>query len=63
MRDDCALYRSEKVGDDDYYYIREYCDGLEETLCDFRVCPFFKSSEKWKAIVVRKQTRYVRREE
>lgn len=64
MREDCALYRAEKVGDKDYYYIREYCDGLEYIYCKRgKSCPFYKWKEKWMPIVVRKQTQYVRREE
>ena len=60
MRKDCALYRSERIGDNEYYSIREYCDGLEELICKKRKCPFFKSNEEWRAIVVKKQTQYVR---
>lgn len=64
MREDCALYRAERKGDKDYYYIREYCDGLEYTYCARgKSCPFYKWKEKWRPIVVRKQTQYVRREE
>ena len=64
MRSDCALYRSEKVGDREYYSIREYCDGLEDAYCGRgKSCPFYKWKEKWRPIVVRKQTQYVRIEE
>ena len=64
MRSDCALYRAERKGDKEYYYIREYCDGLVEPFCDSgRSCPFYKWKEKWRPIVVRKQTQYVRIEE
>ena len=58
----CALYRKEKVGDRDYYTYREYCDGLEEMICKTKDCPFYKSSEEWRPIVVKKQTQYVRTE-
>lgn len=61
MRMDCALQRSEKEGDKDYCTIREYCDGLEYPFCKFGIkCPFFKSTEEWRPVVVRKQTQYVR---
>ena len=64
MRSDCALYRAEKVGDREYYTIREYCDGLEDAYCGRgKSCPFYKWKEKWRPIVVRKQTQYVRIEE
>ena len=56
----CALYRTERFGDNEYYTTREYCDGLEELICKKRKCPFFKSNEEWRAIVVKKQTQYVR---
>ena len=63
-RTDCALYRAEKVGDREYYSIREYCDGLEDAYCGRgKSCPFYKWKEKWRPIVVRKQTQYVRTEE
>lgn len=63
MKTDCALYRAEKVGGE-YYYIREYCDGLEDAFCERgHKCPFYKSRDKWMAVVVRKQTQYIRREE
>lgn len=61
MRIDCALQRSEKEGDKDYFTIRQYCDGLEYPYCKYdEPCPFFKSVDEWRAIVVRKQTQYVR---
>ena len=61
MRKDCALYRSERIGDNEYYSIREYCDGLDDPICKCKViCPFYKSKNKWRAVTVRKQTQYVR---
>lgn len=56
----CALYRTEKIGDKEYYSIREYCDGLDELICKNKECRFYKSSEEWRAVTVRKQTQYVR---
>lgn len=58
----CALYRSERVGDSEYYSIKEYCDGLETPFyCNAGIkCPFYKSAEEWRPIIVRKQTQYVR---
>lgn len=60
MRKDCALYRSERIGDNEYFSIREYCDGLDDPLCKSGHCPFYKSIEKWRPIIVRKQTQYAR---
>lgn len=60
MRTDCALYRSERVGDKEYNAVREYCDGLTDPVCRNGKCKFFKSAEKWRPIVVKKQTQYVR---
>lgn len=62
-RMDCALYREEKRGGE-YSYLYQYCDGLEDAFCrNGRSCPFYKWREKWRPIVVRKQTQYVRIEE
>lgn len=64
MRDDCALYRCEKHNDDGYVWTKEYCDGLEEPYCkEGKSCPFYKWRGTWRAIVIRKQTQYVRIEE
>ena len=63
MKSECALYRAERVGDKDYYYTREYCDGLIDPYCaKGKSCPFYKWSGTWMPIVVKKQTQYVRRE-
>ncbi len=63
MKKECALYRSEKKGEGEYYYVREYCDGLEDAYCQRgKSCPFYKWSGTWMPIVVKKQTQYVRRE-
>ena len=61
MRMNCALYRAERKGDRDYFTLTEYCDGLEYPFCKYgEKCPFFKSYEEWKPVVVKKQTQYVR---
>lgn len=60
MAENCALYRCEKHEEDGIKWKDEYCDGLEELICKKRKCPFFKSKEEWRAIVVKKQTQYVR---
>lgn len=61
MRMNCALYRAERKGDRDYFTLTEYCDGLEYPYCKYgEKCPFFKSYEEWKPVVVKKQTQYVR---
>lgn len=60
MREDCALYRVEKHNDDGIMWLTERCDGLEVPMCKEGKCPFYKSKEKWRAIVVRKMTQYVR---
>jgi hypothetical protein len=62
MNIDCILYRNERIGDKDYFYLREYCDGLIIDRCPEK-CPFFKSRDEWKAIVVSKMTQYVKRDE
>lgn len=54
---DCVLYRKEKIGDNEYYTTREYCDGLE--IIDCENCRFYKSSSEWKAVIVKKQTQYI----
>lgn len=64
MRDDCALYRCEKHNDDGIRWVEEYCDGLEDSFCKHgKSCPFYKWKGMWRAIVIRKQTQYVRIEE
>ena len=63
MKTDCALYRAEKHNDDGIMWLNEYCDGLEEAVCKTKACPFYKSKEIWRAIVIHKQTQYVRFEE
>lgn len=64
MRTECALYRVEKHNDDGIMWLKEYCDGLFDPYCKKnRPCPFYKSRQKYKAIVVRKLTQYVRVDE
>ena len=64
MRQDCALYRCEKHREDGLTWIIEYCDGLDDPFCRAgKSCPFYKWRGKWKAVVVRKMTQYVRAEE
>jgi len=61
MKKNCALYRAEKQGDRDYFILREYCDGLEYPFCKYgEKCPFYKPEEEWKAVVVNKQTQYIK---
>lgn len=62
MRKTCALYREEKKKEKGFEWTHEYCDGLEVRLCNLQDCPFYKSKEEWRAVVVRKQTQYVRAE-
>ena len=64
MKTECALYRVEKHDDGGIMWLYEYCDGLEEAYCKRnRKCPFYKSREKWKPVIVRKMTQYVRVDE
>lgn len=61
MAENCALYRCEKHEEDGIRWKDEYCDGLETAICETKIfCPFYKSNEEWHAIVVKKQTQYVR---
>lgn len=63
MRMDCALHRAERKGDRDYFTLRQYCDGLTEPYCaEGKPCPFYKSIDEWKPVVVNKQTQYIRHE-
>ena len=59
MKTDCVLYRREKEGDEDYYTIKEYCDGLTTTKCN--KCRFYKSAKEWEAVHDKKLTYYVRK--
>ena len=60
MAENCALYRCEKHEEDGFKWKDEYCDGLDDPICKSGECPFYKSIEKWRPIIVRKQTQYVR---
>lgn len=61
MSKNCALYRCEKHEEDGIKWKDEYCDGLDTPICKKKTfCPFYKSSKEWRAIVVKKQTQYVR---
>lgn len=59
MKTDCVLYRREKEGDEDYYSIKEYCDGLTTTKCN--KCRFYKSAKEWEIVHDKKLTYYVRK--
>lgn len=56
MRTDCFAYRKEKNKLEDFEWIREYCDALEEPHCTG--CRFYKHKDSVKMKVVRKQVRY-----
>lgn len=59
MKTDCVLYRREKGGDEDYYTIKEYCDGLTTTKCNKG--RFYKSAKEWETVHDKKLTYYVRK--